>query len=307
MRINYLLLVHETLGFKRLVDALIGDHVFVYVHVDLKKDIRLFQNLVEEYQEVYFIQNRVNVYWGGISMVTATIALMKAVQDSGCQRSYSVLMSGHDYPLVSHHKIVDFFNQDDGSMYISYEPVETAWDKSVVQKRLYSYNVHPFEYKRYVATLTLKHQNLGAFLKAILSCILRLKVKVFTKVFRKRVFPEKLIPYGGSQWWALPYDAIVKILSFLEDHPQYYIYHQYTHCADEIFFHSIIASIFPKKKIKPSVTYVNWFRKACDLPVVFSHTDYKELDESGCLFARKFHPSTSEEILRKLDLKRIKE
>lgn len=54
-------------------------------------------------------------------------------------------------------------------------------------------------------------------------------------------------------------------------------------------------------KILPSLTYVNWHRKGCTLPVTFQKDDLEELTRQCNLFARKFDTEFDTEILDLLD------
>ena len=109
------------------------------------------------------------------------------------------------------------------------------------------------------------------------------------------------MPFGGGQWWALPMSKIRSILEFLDDHPNYLRYHQYTLLPDEIFFHSIMATL--DGPVAPSLTYVNWDRKNTPLPVTFETEDLEELKLAsvGKLFARKFDITIDSTILDFLD------
>ena len=122
------------------------------------------------------------------------------------------------------------------------------------------------------------------------------------KILKKRHFPKYLNPFGGSNWWAFPIETIHYINTFIKTHPDYLTYHKFTHCPDEIFFHSIIFSKYKSNKIEKSVTYVNWSRKNCSLPVTFTSEDYIELsNQKEKLFARKFDKKIDTQILDKID------
>ena len=56
--------------------------------------------------------------------------------------------------------------------------------------------------------------------------------------------------------------------------------------------------------IEQSLTYVNWTRKNCSLPVTFVINDFDELNRlpEFKLFARKFDIKLDMEILDKLDI-----
>jgi hypothetical protein len=109
-------------------------------------------------------------------------------------------------------------------------------------------------------------------------------------------------PYGGSNWWALPNETVKLIFDFLEVHPDYMEYHRFTHCPDEVFFNSIVANLIDTDFIEQSLTYTNWERKNCPLPVTFGFDDFEELRfQPHKLFARKFDDSFDSKILNKID------
>lgn len=71
----------------------------MFVHVDAKVDEEPFRAAAAgATREVTFVGNRITVYWGGFSMVEATIALFKAARAQGYDRY--VLISDDSLPLV---------------------------------------------------------------------------------------------------------------------------------------------------------------------------------------------------------------
>lgn len=304
MKINYLLIVSTPLGFRRLINRLSDENVSIYVHVDLKAELSQFKLESLGCANVKYIQERENVIWGDFSLVKATINLMTAVKKDKNDDCYNVLMSESDYPIKSKDFIEKYLTDNYGKIFLTSSPVDDVWREAMVKNRLNEYSVHPMPAKRFYVSIDFYNLQFQSIKKTVKSCLFLYKNKKFDvilKAFKKRRFPNYLVPYGGSQWWALPTDVLNFILDFLEEHPTYIEYHRYTHVPDEIFFHSIISSNFPNDRIRPSTTYVNWKRKGCALPVTFSKNDLDELKNTDCLFARKFHHEVSSELLDSID------
>lgn len=304
MKINYLLLASKPLGFSRLINRLSDENVSIYVHVDLKAELGEFELELSGFSNIKFIQDRENVIWGDISMVRATLNLMNEVKKDNNGDSYNVLMSESDYPVKSKEFIKNYLQKNYGDIFLTSRHIDNAWRKSIVKNRLNEYTIHPVPTKRSYISIDFYSLRLQSVKRTIKNCFFLYRNKrfdVILKALKRRNFPGYLTAYGGTQWWALPTDVLNFVLDFLEKHPSYIEYHQFTHVPDEIFFHSIISSNFPKSRIRPSSTYVNWKRKGCTLPVTFSKSDLDELKNTDCLYARKFDQETSSELLDSID------
>ena len=304
MRLNYLLLVHGTSNFRRMISRLTDENTFIYVHVDSKVELEDFNSEAINIPNIKFIASRENVVWGNISMVKATLNLIEEVKRECDSKSYNILMSGSDYPIKSNQFIRSYFQKNYGKIFLSSRNVEEVWRNEIINNRLCDYNIHPLDKERKKIILNFHELNFKKIKRSIVNCIHLIKYKrggAIFKALEKREFPKYLRPYGGSQWWAFPMDVLDYIDDFLENHPDYINYHNFTHAPDEIFFHSIISSNFPKGRIRDSITYVNWSRKGCSLPVTFSENDIDELKNSDCLYARKFDPYISLNLLDLID------
>lgn len=108
--------------------------------------------------------------------------------------------------------------------------------------------------------------------------------------------------YAGSQFWAFSEKTFYKVLTYIKEHRSTLEdYYRYTSSPDEVYFHSILINLQQTDtqiKLKPQITYVNYFRKNN----VFLSEDLKTiLSQKEKLFARKFDTEIDREILNKLD------
>ncbi|WP_188369125.1 beta-1,6-N-acetylglucosaminyltransferase [Muriicola marianensis] len=309
MIINYLLLVHQLPEqLLRLVERLSAPDVNFIIHVDKSTDSTPFKEKLQTKERTYFVgdQNRIDVFWGDVSVVEATMALIKkSLEISGDAEGYGILMSGQDYPIKSNKFITDFFRKNAGIHFITSQkfPIETwrngGWD------RIQCYNFHPYKGSKSPITIPslrtsefCRLGNIKPLLKLLLSPIRGECITLFSKRKYSEVHREF---YGGSQWWALPFTTLRKILDFVNEHPDVLKFHRYTQVPDEIFVHTIIAEFIDPKWVMPSLTHVRWEGQKVPSPVVFKMKNLEELLVSNCLFARKFNQEIDNEVLNVLD------
>lgn len=129
---------------------------------------------------------------------------------------------------------------------------------------------------------------------------------ILKNLLKKRVITNSIEHYAGGQWWALKNSTLDRILNFIDKNPNYLKYHEFTFAPDEMFFQSILAHLAKNDnsiKFKDSITYLNWHKLNCELPVTFTTNDFNELTSQpkNKLFARKFDNAIDENILNKLD------
>tara|TARA_R110001583_G_scaffold145875_1_gene297888 strand:- start:11415 stop:12344 length:930 start_codon:yes stop_codon:yes gene_type:complete len=293
MNINYIILAHKNpTQVGRLVKTLNVSNVFFYIHIDKKTQIAPFLKELNHLENVYFfIEKRVNVIWGNISQVEATmLGIKKIISDN--RNGYCVLMSGQDYPIKSNKYILDFFKNNYGKNFIRSKPIDEVWKKKSASYRVHKYSFHLIDNMRTRTSITniynkeffTKH-NIKSLAKLIIS-----KKRIYAfKIFFIRKFPKSLKAYGGNQWWAFPIETIKYINEYVEENKFYLKYHKFTHIPDEIFFQSIISNFFNKTEIRDTITFVDWSAKNRPLPVTYNSSDLEALKtKNNYLFARKF-------------------
>lgn len=117
MRFAYLIMAHnEPELFGILMNLLDDERNDIYVHIDKKADISLFDKFKLKRSRLYFI-DRMSVYWGDESQVKAEFALLRAAQSNG-DYDYYHLLSGVDLPLKSQDYIHQFFEEHRGKEFV---------------------------------------------------------------------------------------------------------------------------------------------------------------------------------------------
>lgn len=297
----YLILAHKSSEqIEKQINALQEEKVTFYIHIDLKSDLNEFKNL-ERIPNVILIKERVDCIWGDFSIVIATLNLIKNVIKNH-NDGFCILMSGNDYPIKSKKVINSFLNENKDKIFINLRNAETVWPN--FNERIDKYRINLSSNRDHFLLLKqgLSKKNLKHFIKG------RIALKDFIFVlFKKRKININMKFYGGSQWWAMNINDLIKIYDFIQSNKsELFPFFKYSHVPDEFFFHTIIMYVIQNDnadKIQDSLTYVNWSRKNCKLPVTFGINDISELRNQPTikLYARKFDINFDKEIFEEID------
>lgn len=303
MNIAYLIAAHDQpMHLARMVNALESENSYIFIHIDQRVDISHFQKYVFDCPRLTFLSDseRMAVYWGGFNQVQTALNLVKAAYSSNIPFSRYCLLSGSDYPIK---------------------------DQAAIQQRLSA----PTEYISIDRRLDRKLQS--SVKKRHLKNIKRLYWRDNPHLWQRLVsgfIPRNAVAhipvYHGSQWWSLTHECISYILDFVADCPQYIEFFKHTHCADEMFFHSVVKASpfadhifqdpkrnapiehFPLKHLSSEAIalenvhachYIDWSTKARS-PKVLDMTDIDALNRSPALFARKFRENVSDKLIESL-------
>jgi len=291
MRISYLILAHNTPNhLSRLVRALDSANAAFFIHVDRKFDISRFRDGVFQHN-VRFLENRVAVYWGEFSIVQATTSLMREALSRSQDPQYLCLLSGSDYPLRNPRYIESFFSRNQGREFINLVPMPCeAVGKPL--KRLEDYWLQTPHDNQFVMRTV-----------ARLNALINNQLKLIKRDY-KRAF-NCLVPYAGSQWWALTTDACRYILSFMESRSDVVKFFRNVCLPDESFFHTIIGNSKFAKHVTRSLTFADWSRPSGGSAIIdmdhlnaFMKTPCVIGDDTygrgELLFARKFTDDSSQ-------------
>ena len=114
---------------------------------------------------------RVKVYWGGFSMVKATLNLMKAALTSGEKFSHLVLLSGLDYPIKPSWAIYNFLTNHSNKQFIRF--IDMQESPTPQMKRILHYwfmePIFPFSFyiDKLIRSILQKLLGLGVFKKPL--------------------------------------------------------------------------------------------------------------------------------------------
>ena len=285
-RIAYLILAHaDPEHLRRLTLRLLEDPVAdVFIHLDRKTGRSAFDILLRYSERVFWLEDRITLWWAGSTIVQATLALLSAAVESGRGHTRYVLLSGSDYPILHASKIHAALDNGPHRQIISaFRPLRGS---------THYRHATGFWFENRILTSTL------------LDKILRKALEVSLSRFRRRI-PIPL--FVGSQWWSITIDCAHYVLKYVHQHTEELNFIQYSFAPDEYFFHSIIYNSRFKTECPAELVWTESLSpySTADLHVVhlspINETRYQELRTSSKLFVRKVSTLASQKLLDLLD------
>lgn len=236
MNVAYLVLAHNDARLlRRMVETLSCRDCAFFIHIDQKSDLRDFGEI--RGPNVFFCDTRVPVYWGGFSIVDATLLLLRQAMSQPKDYDYVLLLSGSHYPLRSREYIHRFLEKSRVSEFISMVKIPNKACGMPLSKitRLW---FEPDKPVRRFATRSLA------------------KLGLAQRDYRKHL--GELEPYGGSQWWALTRQACQYILEFVQSNEHVEKFFRNAPTSDETFFHTILGNSPFRLRARRGLTYTDW-------------------------------------------------
>ena len=253
----------------RLIDYFQDEDIDIYIHVDKKANII---RELEIKENVYLIENRVDVKWGQFSQVEATLNIFKTIKKSNYKYKYIHLISGQDYPIKSLQAFKDFFMHQNEE-FIEYLPLPS---EVLVKRGEDRYKVY------YPKWMIDRPSNIT---KRLIRIFYR-EFILLTKIFKRNLNNVENI-YFGSQWFSITGECLDHIIRYLDDESNYIKFFNNTIYADEMFFQTIIMNSCLKNNVKNNnLRYIDWADKKGS-PKTLKIQDIKEAIKSECFFARK--------------------
>lgn len=299
----YLILAHhQPRLLRRLVSALDGPDTLLFIHVDGRRGLEPFVDLVPDKPNIRMLGNRVDTYWGGYSLLRAILRLCREALDAGDDIRRFTLLSGTDYPVRHREQIRRNLLQSEKN----FIRIERRLDRDV-----------PWHYGR----KTRCYHFYDNFIlnprgsDHVLARQCRTLVRTATALLPVRKYPQGMTPYHGSAWWSLTRDCLVYVLNYLDRHPAFLDYHRYVSTPEEIMLHTLIKN----SPFEPTMTgsvdsglgngrervyglhYIDWRRHGGPLPRVLQPDDLPAILESGAFFARKMDENISGGLLDRID------
>lgn len=280
----YLIMVHnEMYLLKQLLETLDSAKNDIYIHLDKKcknVDLNDLKTHVKKSQ-VYFVK-RMNVTWGGDSMVKCEYRLLKEAFARHYQHYH--LLSGVDFPLKSQEYIHNFFEKHREISYIH-----------VAKRDQHHFDTLRTRNKEYhfLQNLIGRYDNTSNVIYRLERKLIRFQRKL--GINRLEKCPIKM--YKGSQWFSITHDMVREILEKEKIVKKYFMK---SYCPDELFINTVIMNSKNNHMVvNDYLRLIDWDRGR---PYVFELKDYDELICSNKLFARKFTCETEDgkELISKL-------
>jgi len=277
MKIAYLVFAYRNPRLlQREIEALSGSESAFFVHIDAKVDIDQFSGIKGE--NVFFLDDRVRVYWAEFSGVRAILALIDRALTEGQRYDYLVLLSGSEYPLRSRRYIHQFFQHNAGLEFIDMVAMPNLGAGKPLS------HINTFRVQSHQPLLRLAARGLS-------------RVGLVRRDYRKHL--GGLAPFGGHTWWALTRDACLHITRFISENRTIVRFFENVPQPEETFLQTILGNSAFKARVRRNLVFEDWSAGGSRPAMIsdghvvhFEEQQQVRLDDvwgSGeVLFARKF-------------------
>jgi len=305
-RIAVLVLAHKPAPLQYLLD-LLDDRFAVFVHMDAKTDLGAAPLRLPGHATM--VEPRVEVFWGGWSMMQATISLVDAARARGGFRRY-LLVSGDSLPVVPLDRL-EAALLDDSREYVELIAVPddpslagmdaaaaTARHGWVQPWRLYNpvawdhRLLNPFQREAAAAQYGVEQGRIDW----IRGDIERLMRTILRDLRPPRPFPAF---WYGAQWWALTAATIEAIRPDLL-RPEVQRFFRHIQVPDEHMIQTVLGNRRDALGGRAAVGTPMWSdlnRRAGGVDTL-DHHGFRAAAASGkqILFARKFSPDEAPDV-----------
>jgi hypothetical protein len=236
-KVAYLIAAHEhPAHLARLAQALASPNTAAFIHLDAKSDIGRFSKV----RNAEFLDARLPVYWGDMSLTEASILLLRTALHDPRQFERFVFLSGVDYPIRPQPYIEAFFEAHPDSEFINLcEMPNDEMGKPISRLTQYRLSGRASHSMRRLRRL-----------------LVRAKLLSDQRDYKAALGDLK--PYGGSSWWALTRPACEYFLDFVTDNPRLFRFFRNTHIPDEGFIHTVLGNSPFRQKVRRGLMITDW-------------------------------------------------
>ena len=268
---------------RRLDEMLCADF---FIHIDKKVAIEPFKTDIETMPNVFFIQDRVRVYWGGYSQVEMQMSLMKEMFSKDISYTRVVNLTGTDYPVVTEEELYEKLINTQIEYICGYDVNNGI---GADQKRM----EEKYSKFHYMDTNRIVHGVIN-------------RLKIPRLAYKKCKLPI----YYGSEYWALSYNCVKELYeSYLKNKELQKLF-RFSFVPSEAWIHTMFYnSQWKDKAIRKPEQYdcelinlspITFFKYGKAIKVL-DESDYEEIVNSKRLFARKIVIKKSDKLISMLN------
>lgn len=264
----FLILTHKSIDHIYAYAKFYLDANF-YIHLDKKVEINRINN--QDLPNVHFVEDidRVDITWGGFSMVQATLNLVRFALSHDHENSFFHLISGDD--VILQHE--EFLKWESDEIFIeNYETIDN----------------------RYRLRFNFIHSDTNFQRKFIF--------KLLTQIFKKIDFflVTKKKYYCGSQWFSIKRKELLSLIETINESDIRFFRKKL--CPDEHFFQFILNKSSLKEKISLSgnkrlIIFDKKFQNGSS-PLFLNFEQLSNGKDQGYWFARKVNQDTINQFNR---------
>lgn len=264
-----------------LYDA--DDMTDVYIHIDLNHN-DIGRDLLTN-DHVVLIKKNVPIIWGNDSMVKAMLISFSQIIGTGIDYDYFVICTGQDLLVRKHFD--EFLFKNEGKIYLDFykdDHMMAKLERGVPDFlcRYYKEKYHPLRMMR------------GVYLRACQNGVVpRRKIRFD---YSSTTF------YHSFNWSAMPFEVLEYIVTFVNDNPGFLDLYYHTYLPEDGFLGTVImnSKYRDQVKIKADGTSetIMYHPELIDAHCQFlTINNVKEIEKSGCYFARKFDIATDRVVV----------
>lgn len=255
-----------------------------YVHIDLKVDLEPFRSGLKDLSNVFFVRNRVRVYWGGYTQVEMQMALIEEMLQRNVRYLRVINLTGTDYPIVSGETLYEK---------LSKTQVEYICGFDVNSERRTGKKRMVYKYSRFYLMDT--PRVIRAMIKRL--CLPRFYYRNF-----------EMPMYYGSEYWALTYNCLKELYKAYGENKPLQRLLRYSFVPSEAWIHTVFFnSDWRKNALQQQedsddlidLSPITYF-KYTDSIQILDENDYEDIVSSGRLFARKIIAGRSDRLVAML-------
>ncbi len=289
-KIAYLILAHSDPKHLNSLVKELNYNCDVYIHIDKKCDIDRFKSTIIS-DNIFFIEKRININWGDISMIDAEMNLIDKALEKHEMYTHAVFLSGSCFPIKNQKIIYEYFTSFPDKEFIKFIDMRES-PKHYMKQIKFKWFKAPF----------LHSQN-----KYIVK-IDRLFRLIINKMHLRNNWDNQIIPYFGSQWVALTMNCCKYIHDYHYNNDNFRKMNKFTFSPDEHYIHTIVgnSSFSEKSTGKMEFQDIGTWRLANyhiidqSLSKWYTLNDWDEIINSEKLFVRKINSKTGGELVRKI-------
>ncbi len=283
----------------RLIVALNENSDF-FVHIDKKVDETPFRQEITE-SNVFWIGEREFISWGGISQVYCFRKLFAKMFEQNKQYDRIICLSGTDYPIVSNAELDREFLAHPAKQYV------------------HGYNITRAEIETAKRRCD-RHWSMETKIANwyVMAAVRKIKNKLFNCFPMNRqapLFGERRDVYWGSDYWSVTWDCAQFLYRSLCEEKDFLRYLNACYVPSELAIQTLVfnspfgeQAVLLTEETDYSFTlatplqYLEW---QGDSIRVLTEADLTALLQCGKMFFRKAYSGVSDELIRRLDERRV--
>lgn len=272
MKIAFIVLAYKfpkQLDF--LLSRLVSENHFFFIHIDLRSDIAVFEEVLRKYQNSIFLLPRSKTYWGSYNCVKVVRQGLELAFDHQMQFDYFIHLSGQDLPLKPNDAIDSFFKENRDTSFINFNELSS----NKLRNRL-------LNCKFFISDVryTLKYPH-SHFLLGYMGVIWKYLISYFDKRFTY---------FESEFYFSINRNLAGLLLTEFRNNRLLTFRLQFSEIPEEIVIATLIGQI-PNYKDLISLDEFRLFswKGNSKSPVELNYKSYLSLLNSKYLFARKFN------------------